>query len=90
MAKPRQPLSGTAQPVRTQRGHPGKHTGPGQRAPQRQRVIIITEFDAGDDLNDPDKPTLTKIVHEFVHVNKQLRANGSGGLNGNGCDRDRR
>jgi hypothetical protein len=53
-------------------------------------VIIITEFDAGDDLNDPDKPTLTKIVHEFVHVNKQLRANGSGGLNGNGCDRDRR
>jgi hypothetical protein len=45
---------------------------------------------------------VTKIVHEFVHVNKQtpeelaalneaekLRANGSGGLNGNGCDRDR-
>jgi len=43
---------------------------------------------------------VTKIVHEFVHVNKQtpeelaalneaekLRANGSGGLNGNGCDR---
>ena len=21
------------------------------------------------DLNDPDKPTITKIVHEFVHVN---------------------
>ncbi len=61
------------------------------------------------DLNDPDKPTITKIVHEFVHVNlspeelsalneaEELRANasgrsdvnGSGGLNGNGCDRGR-
>jgi hypothetical protein len=50
-----------------------------------------------------DKPRVNTIVHEFVHVNKQtpeelaalneaekLRANGSGGLNGNGCDRDRR
>jgi hypothetical protein len=61
------------------------------------------------DLSDPDKPTITKIVHEFVHVNlspeelsalneaEELRANGSGrsdvngsgGPNGNGCDRGR-
>jgi hypothetical protein len=43
---------------------------------------------------------ITEIVHQFVHVNnktpeelaalneaEKLRANGSGGLNGNGCDR---
>jgi hypothetical protein len=48
-----------------------------------------------------DASRVTKIVHEFVHVNnktpeelaalneaEKLRANGSGGLNGNGCDRD--
>jgi hypothetical protein len=61
------------------------------------------------DLSDPDSnPTLTKIVHEFVHVTQTPEelaaenepvpiewrgvrdANGSGGLNGSGCDRDRR
>jgi hypothetical protein len=58
-----------------------------------QAIEHIEEVDEGR--------RITKIVHEFVHVNKQtpeelaalneaekLRANGSGGLNGNGCDRE--
>jgi hypothetical protein len=58
MARHRQPLSGTAEQSGRREAIPASTPGQGSAAPQPQRVIIITEFDAGDDLNDPDKPTL--------------------------------